>query len=453
MYQRSRFAALILVAGLGGWLTMGASAAAAPPALGDGITPLGAIQAGSKDGLVPAWDGGYRKPIPGQEKGYFGTNPFPGEKPLFTVTAKNYEAYAKFLSQGQIALLKKYPGAYVMHVYPSHRTAAAPAWVYANTALDAKNGKIVNGVPQGIYGGVPFPRPRDGAEVMWNHLLRWESPTKKLRAIDYEISPGGHADLISVNEVTQQMPYFFKNGDRAKLASSGKYWEVFVSTSAPPLRAGQLIDGNYNFDSSKNQAWVYLPGERRTRELPNSCCDTPTPAAANMITFDELTVFEGSLDRFNWKLLGKKEMIIPYNDNIVNAPASAQDTLGSHFIQPNYVRWEIHRVWEVEATLKPGKHDEVAKSIYYCDEDSWTCELADRWDAKGDLWRTLMMTTFVDSQALGIEDGPMTMNDLLSGSVFVGGFLNGPAPQLEAKDHPFDESHFTAGALLAAGID
>ena len=33
------------------------------------------------------------------------------------------------------------------------------------------------------------------------------------------------------------------------------------------------------------------------------------------MSFDELNVFSGRLDRFDWKLLGKKEILIPYNSN------------------------------------------------------------------------------------------------------------------------------------------
>jgi hypothetical protein len=453
MTWRLGIRALLLSLGIGISCASAASAYASEAGLKPGLTPLGAETAGSKDGRVPAWDGGYLKPLPGQEKGYLGANPFPGEKPIFTVTAANYAQYANLLSQGQIALLKKYPTAYELNVYPSHRTEAAPGWVYKNTASNARNGRMANGIPEGVYGGIPFPEPKTGAEVMWNHMLRWRGPYVTFPTTDYEITPDGNAVLVSVNSIDQQMPYYFKNGDAKQFAHSGIYWQVFVTTSAPPLRSGQMIDGGTNLDSSKDQAWVYLPGERRTRQLPNPCCDTPTPSTANVTTFDEIQVWTGTIDRYNWKILGKKEMIIPYNDNITNGPVSAAAVVGAHFIKPQYERWEVHRVWEVEATLKPGKRDQVAKSIYYCDEDSWTCVLADRWDSKGNLWRTLSMLTFIDPRDPGIEDGAFTMNDLLSGGAFIANLPNRASGELVQHHEPFDASHFTAGAMSAAGID
>lgn len=427
--------------------------AADAPGVGAGLTPLGANVAASKDGMVPKWTGGYLQPLAGQDKGYLGANPFAAEKPLYTVTAENFHKYMNLLSQGQVMLLKKYPHSYELNVYPSHRTEAAPAWVYEDTELNLRHGRMVGDVPEGVYGGVPFPVPRTGAQVMWNHLLRWRAPYVSFPATDYELTPDGAPVLVSVNQVDQQMPYYVKNGNAQEFAKSGVFWTVFVSTSAPPLRSGQMIVGATNMDSSKDLGYVYLPGERRTRQLPNPCCDTPTPATGNVTTFDEIQVWTGTLARYDWKILGKKEMIIPYNDNITNGPANAATVIGKHFIKPQYERWEVHRVWEVEATLKPGKRDQVAKSIYYCDEDSWTCVLADRWDSKGNLWRTLSMLTFVDPRGPGIEDGAFTMNDLLSGTAFIANLPNKAAGELVQHGKPFDPSHFTAGAMAAAGID
>ena len=59
-----------------------------------------------------------------------------------------------------------------------------------------------------------------------------------------------------------------------------------------------------------------------------------------------------------------------------------------HTLNPSQVRWELHRVWEIEATLAAGKRHVVPKRKYYIDEDTWQIILFDGWDAKGELWRT-----------------------------------------------------------------
>ncbi|MNY42797.1 hypothetical protein D3C86_1777200 [compost metagenome] len=153
----------------------------------------------------------------------------------------------------------------------------------------------------------------------------------------------------------------------------------------PPLRAGEAIAGVENVDADKTATWTYLPGQRRVRRLPNACCDTPTPATAGVMSFDELYVFSGRMDRFDWKLVGKREMYIPYNANRILSLDKTPDLFAEHHLKPENIRWELHRVWVVEATLKPGKRHVMSKSTYYLDEDTWAAVLGERYDAKGQL--------------------------------------------------------------------
>lgn len=154
----------------------------------------------------------------------------------------------------------------------------------------------------------------------------------------------------------------------------------------PPPKPEAIL-GHLFLDESKTATWVYLTGQRRVRKLPNSCCDTPHPTSAGIVTFDEISTFATRLERYDWKLVGKKEMYIPYNSNRTLVPSKDTDVLGPNHLQPDHVRWELHRVWVVEASLKPGQRHTSAKSRYYVDEDSWWPVLADRWDANAQLWR------------------------------------------------------------------
>ena len=110
-------------------------------------------------------------------------------------------------------------------------------------------------------------------------------------------------------------------------------------------------------DQSKNarKAWQYLPGQRRVRRAPTISYDTPNPGATGLMTYDDVFMFNGSLDRYDWKLIGKKELYIPYNcyKPQLKVPLT-EKCLGGH-PDPEYWRWELHRVWVVEGTVKPGK--------------------------------------------------------------------------------------------------
>ncbi|MFD2883816.1 DUF1329 domain-containing protein [Pseudomonas lini] len=100
------------------------------------LTPLGGERAGNADGSIPPWNGGYTKVAPGYKAGDKRADPFAGEKPLYSIKASNMEQYASGLAEGTKLLLKKYPD-YRLDVYPTHRSAAAPQWVYDNTGKNA----------------------------------------------------------------------------------------------------------------------------------------------------------------------------------------------------------------------------------------------------------------------------------------------------------------------------
>lgn len=416
------------------------------------LTPLGAERAGNKDGSIPAWTGGMTKAIPGDKPGGRRGDPFKDEKPLFSITAKNADQYADKLTDGTRAMLKKYPESFRVDVYKTHRTAAAPQWVYDNTAKNAVNGKLVNGVPKGVYGGIPFPVPKTGEEVMWNHILRWNGESWSFSNTWYQLTSDGRAVLVSDNDGDQQFPYYYKDGSADEFdKGNGNFWFVRIRSSAPALRAGEALLAHENVDASKLSTWVYLTGQRRVRKLPNACCDAPTPAAAGVMSFDEIYTWTGRLDRFDWKIVGKKEMLIPYNGNKFMQPKTDAEVLGKNHYNPDHMRWEQHRVWVIEANLKPGQRHQAPKSRYYCDEDTWICVLGDRWDASGQLWKTIWTQLFVAPDIPGVIVGSNGFNDLLSGAAFVGQLYNAKASQIAVQKRRAD-SHFSPDALAGESV-
>lgn len=444
--------AIAAVAALGTFLTPTMAAVSAEEAakLKGDLTPLGAEKAGNKDGSIPAWTGGYTTPIAGDKPGGRRGDPFKDEKPLFSITAQNMAQYADKLSDGQQALLKKHP-TWRIDVYKTHRTAAAPQWVYDNTFKNATRAKLDGDVARGSYGGIPFPIPKSGAEVMWNHLLRWRASSWQFNSTMYQITADGKYVLTSDSIVDQQMAIYLPDGSPEAYEKSGlPYWQVRLLSAGPPIRAGEMITGGPKLEPGKDEAWVYLAGQRRVRKLPNPCCDTPTPAAAGVIGFDEIEVWTGQLDRFDWKIVGKKEMFIPYNVNKLLQPKTDAEVLGKAGVNPDHMRWELHRVWVVEANLRQGQRHQSPKGRYYCDEDTWICSLGDRWDANNQLARTLYQINFVAPDLPGTVGGSFFAQDLLSGAGFTSNLYNSKAAQYVLKPR-YSDSYFTGDALAAGG--
>lgn len=447
LQQLSRFSLLALA--LAG--TQGVCAAVSPEEaarLKGDLTPLGAEKAGNKEGTIPAWSGGRTAAIAGDKPGGRRGDPFKDEKPLYSVTARNMDQHADKLTDGVKAMLKKYPESYRLDVYPTHRTAVAPQWVYDNTFKNATRAKLNGHIPHGAYGGIPFPIPKSGVEAIWNHKLAWRGSAWEVDMNQYQITADGKAVLTTSGKIRQRMPYYFEEGSPESFG--GVFWEINLVNDGPPLRAGEMIVGQEHLDSSKSTAYVYLTGQRRVRKLPNACCDTPTPASAGLMSFDEISVFTGKTDLFDWKLLGKKEMLVPYHQNRL-LQAKESDLIKGQHLNPDHVRWELHRVWVVEAILLPGQRHQAPRSVYYLDEDTWLAVLGDRWDAKGQLWKTLWAFNYVMPDFPGTVQQTFGYYDLLSGQGYVSNVLN------EKSFHHRPASRwpnhlFTGDGLAAQGV-
>jgi hypothetical protein len=416
------------------------------------LTPMGAERAGNKDGTIPAWTG---TPTPGADGS--GPNrrkdPFAGDKLLYSVTAKNLDQHATKVSDGFQAMLKKYPESFRIDVYPTRRTGIAPQWVYDNTAKNAANARLVDApsgqIPENAYGGIPFPIPKSGVEVMWNHILRWRSTAYTYNARGYQVTSDGRWLMLNDIQVNAQYPYYIPDGAEK---FNGEYLLVRQLVHGPAMRAGETITGRLAIDDDKSATWVYLTGQRRVRKLPNPCCDTPGPFSAGVATFDEVNVFTGRTNRFDWKLVGKKEMLIPYNSNRTYVPANDKDLFGPNHLNPDHVRWEMHRVWVVEATVRAGQRHTSAKSRYYIDEDTWQAVMAERYDTAGNLTRVPFAVPIV------LSDGPTTeqfmwgVYDLVGGSTFITGFHNEKESFFRKEPSLFPASRFTPDAMAGEGV-
>lgn len=421
--------------------------------LGKALTPMGAETSGNADGSIPAWNGVYKIPQADYNAGGRRPDPFANEKPLYTVNAANVDQYVDKLSVATQEMLKRYPQTYRLNVYPSHRTGGAPDWVYANTLKNATRSKLVIGsggpMVEGAYGGIPFPIPNAGEEVMWNSMLNWRGQSTQTKFRSYLITSAGKAVMTVEGTGSQQMPFYFEDGSLGNFGQ--EHTMVRVLNSGPPIRAGEGILGRLNMNPENDKSFSYLTGQRRVRRLPNTCCDTPTPATAGISSFDELNVYSGRMDRFNWRIVGKKEMLVPYNTNRSFVPTKDSDLIQAKHLNPDNVRWELHRVWVVEATLAPGKRHVAPKSTYYLDEDTWLPLLGERYDAHGVLWKSLWMLPLVMPDLPGVYSTTWGFNDLISDTWFISGVMNEQQSQFKIVPR-YQDAHFSSSALAAEGV-
>ena len=368
-----------------------ASASASDAArLGKDLTPLGAETAGNADGSIPAWDGGVTHAPAGYKVGDHHPDPFAADAPLFTITPANAAQYDAKLTAGTQALLKAYAD-YKLIVYPTHRSTANPQFIYDATRSNATTAKLVesgNGF-SGAIRGVPFPIPSSGLEVLWNFLTRYRGLAATRHIDQAAVERGGGYQLVKFEDE------FFFNYTRsdisvAELEKDNTLIFYKQAVVAPARLAGTITIAQETMDQVKEprRAWVYNAGRRRVTRAPNVAYDNPGTAADGQRTSDQFDMFNGAPDRYDWKLVGKKEMLVPYNsyklhsDKIKNS-----DILKPLHINQDLARYELHRVWIVDATLKPGTSHLYSRRTFYIDEDSWQILAADQYDGRGQLWR------------------------------------------------------------------
>ena len=415
------------------------------------LTPMGSERAGNAAGTIPAWTGGISEPPAGFVQGQHHPDPFADDKPLFQITPSNASQYAENLTAGQLALLGAYD-TYSMNVYPTRRSCAFPEAIYAANRRNAVESSLVadgNGV-DGALVGTPFPIPTQGVEVVWNHNLRYRG--HKLTRQFAALAPtfGGAFTPITVRDQVIFTYVDPTNETTADLNNiSLKYMQTVV---APARRAGEiiLVHDTINQVQGPRNAWSYSPGTRRVRRAPTIAYDNPQSYSEGLQTADNFDLFNGSPDRYTWEMQGKREKYVAYNSYKLSADTVTYEEIASdRHINQDLVRYELHRVWQVEGKLREGQRHIYTRRVKYFDEDSWTMSAADLYDARGELWRVQ------EGHIIQYYDVPACFNasemvyDLIVGRYTIQGLKN-QEPMINFFADELNEEEFTPSGVRAA---
>jgi len=390
------------------------------------LTPVGAERAGNAAGTIPEWTGGYILADPNYRQGDKRPDPFAADKPLFSITPANLGDHAARLPEGVKGLFAKFP-TYRMDVYPTRRSAAAPQYVYDNIFQNASRARPApEGIASGVEnaaGGIPFPIPKNGHEVVWNHLLAFWGAARETRLSTYVVSANGQADLTARYREVADFPYYYP--DATPATAGAHYFKTLHILDAPAGKYGEgyLAWQPLNIVKDKFAAWRYLPGERRVRRGPSLSYDTPDPDASGFQTLDEYYLFFGGPDRYDFKLVGKTEMYVPYNNNRFYLTPS-REVLGPNHANADALRYELHRVWVIEGTLAQGKSHIAPRRRLYIDEDTWLAVYSESWDEDGKLWKVAHGTMYLMPELPAVILGSQFVYDLVLGGYVLGFAFN-----------------------------
>jgi len=449
---KSLFHAGVLGLSLLATSVMAAVPAAEADKLGKSLTPMGAEMAGNADGSIPAWKPLAKNAGTVDSKGFL-SDPYGSEKPLFTITAQNVDQYKDKLAPGQYAMFKRYPDTFKMPVYPSHRGATVPDDVFAAIKKNATTTTLVaggNGL-ENFQTAIPFPIPKDGLEVIWNHITRYRGGSVTRLVTQATPQTYGSFSLVYFQD---QFVFRDKMKDYDPANPGNVLFYFKQKVTAPARLAGTVLLVHETLDQVKEprKAWVYATGQRRVRQAPQVSYDGPGTAADGLRTSDNLDMYNGAPDRYDWKLEGKKEMYIANNSYKIDSPTlKYADIIKAGHINQDLARYELRRVWHVVATLKPGQRHIYAKRDFFIDEDTWQAAVIDHYDGRGQLWRVAEAHAedYYDKQVpwYALE----TLYDLQSGRYLALGMKN---EEKQAYDFGFSatKSEFQPGNLGQDGI-
>lgn len=429
--------------------------------LGKDLNPMGGIKAGSDDGLIPQWTGtvvGLPKGLKWDGPGTPYPNPWPDEKPLFIITKDNMEQYQGRLSPGQIAMFETYPDTFRMPVYPSHREFAFYPEFYEKVRYNAEHSELSDDAEgiTGFLGGAAFPVPSTGPETVWFTRTTGAFETAEGEYSDIAVFPNGTRSTRR-SKFLQESPYASRKNpinadyEYPKLGDFAGYIMTYVTEPARDKGLITAVIEPYDYSKNQREVWRYLPGSRRVRRAPTVGFDTPD-GPGGLKTVDEVRGFNGSMERFDWQLLGRQEIFIPYHNYTFDDPNLSYDELLTKFhANPDYMRYELKRVWVAEGTLREGERHIYGKRRIYLDEDTGYAAMNENYDGHGELWKVVMTNSIYDYGAEGYIRRSQMYHDLRAGAYIAERLINDSAPLLYDVNPMKGPAHFSPSNIRKLG--
>jgi len=423
--------------------------------MGKDLTPMGSERGGSADGMVPAWDGGLSAPPAGVKfdaKTDNPTNPFPGDQPKFTVTGANAAQYDQYLLEGHKVLLKKY-GSYKMKVYQSRRTCALPQHAYEaakRNAAEADLSKDGDGVMNFVQ-GLPYPIANNAMELIMDKRFSYRGYKATRQFAAAPVQSNGSFNLISVQD---EAIFRYANPSVKSSDQLNNIGLLYIANTVAPARlAGNvvLVHESINSAVEPRKAWQYSPGTRRVRRAPDIAYDNPGTNTDAMSTSDAFDGFNGALDRYNWTIKGRSVKFIAYNAYDLLHTKYADYVKPSHPNQ-DVNRYEPHRVWTVEATLKAGSRHIYARRVIHLDEDAKVVSNAENYDGRGQLWRFQEVPLVNAYHVPHCGTGALELvYDLLSGR-YLALSMRAEEPPVNYFADELSEARYTPEAIRTLGV-
>ncbi|PSL10854.1 uncharacterized protein DUF1329 [Marinobacterium halophilum] len=393
--------------------------------LGNELTCMGGVAAANEAGTIPPFSGKWLGTPPNIEYtpnvGQHPVNPYSDDKPLFQINGKNWEEYKDNLTEGQISLLKRFPDTYRIPVYEGRRDFRYPDEICELAKKNALEAESIDGGMgfKGYMGPIPFPIPNGeykAMQVLANHNYPYRAFTEVMEVRDLaDVNSSGN---ITWGQTQNNTLNVITLPDQIGKPVGDIMAYSFTGTLLPTRDKGKrsLSVEPMNFTKGQRLAWAYNPGTRRVRQLPEFGFDTPAAGTSGKITIDQDRLMNGSPERYNWEVQGKREIYIPANAYSLHEEAVSYDELlTANHPNPDLMRYELRRVWVLEGTLKETHRHKYGKRVMFLDEDTWHSVMSDYYDTRGELMMHALLNYYYAFDMKAWHAGTSFYHDLNTG--------------------------------------
>lgn len=402
------------------------------------LTDIGALRAGTADGRIPPWTGGLAADAANLTmRDGRPANPYADDAVIRTIRSTNYTELGDALSEGHQEMLRRFND-YEMRVYPSHRPVVYPDVIRQASQANRGSARLLESDSlSGADLGVPFPEPKTGAEVMWNHRVRYRGRTQDLYTDEMVTFSDGDSLQTSRRE---HVLFIYGNPQRVGEVAERNMLLYYVGSvdNVPVVgRALAIVHETADQTRDKRRIWVSAGQIGRVRRIPPVGYDFPRPGSEGLSFVDQIDMYNGGFQRYVWKLRGRREMLVPYNSYDINDPSLDYDQLlGPGHLDQSRARYEWHRVWVVEATERAPARHKIGKRVFYVDEDSWTILMVDVYDRAGNLWQLQEGHLYFDWAAQVAVSAPIVHYDFSRNAWYANRLMN------EARGVVFNEGDY-----------
>jgi hypothetical protein len=286
--------------------------------------------------------------------------------------------------------------------------------------------------------------------MIWNHTLRYRGFKFQRQ---FSVAPVTRTGDYTLTEVRDDAIFQWSDPSKTKAEDLNNISYYYLNhTIAPTRLAGNVILAYEAINAAvqPRQAWQYSPGTRRVRRAPNISYDNPGTNSDGLSTSDAFDGYNGAPDRYDWMVIGKAARLVASNNYAAEA-APLKDFLKPGHLNQDKVRYELHRVWEFEAKLKPGVRHVYARRVYHSDEDSWKISTAELYDGRGQLWRIQELHQLQRYNVPLCGSGAEIVYDLQAGRYLATAMQNeGPGVNYSAND--LDVSRYTPDSIRQIGV-